>query len=473
MNHPVDFGVYSRMTDTLESTGALLVPPVEAEPQGSGRAPVALIAAIVVGALVVATGGLWLLLRSPGPAASDDLLVRDESGAVSLLDTETGATVFEVPNAVVAPDRSAILTTEHTVGGTVIESRDPSTGAVTGTTTLLGELEIRTISPQGDTVALMAPRPEGLGLYEPEPRRETEVTIAFLTDERPAVRYSLDGNFEPEVFSYEADVLYLLQFEPAEAPDLYYVRELEVATGLVDAVHSPQVDLQPEMRGVARAQAVAPDGRRVYTLYSLPADADPIHDPGAAADDSERWAFVHVLDLENGYDFCIFLPVPMGTVNEANLGIGVSPDGRILYVVDPSHALAARVDTESLEITDVYEVPEILDWTQRPQVAVDDEGALFVGLGPDVREFGPSETADGETVLAAWGGYSFTAPASGVSLTSDNRYLRLVADGKVIVIDRAYGEETAVLSAPSGAGDYEILGPPSGNVTRIPLECAC
>ena len=435
-----------------------------------GRAPRVAVTGIALGLAGVGIA-LAVFVFSASAEPNEDLLVVDESGRVSLLDTASGRPLFELSGAVVTPDRSAILTTEPSVSGTVIESRDPATGAVTGTTTVVGELEIRAVSPRGDAIALLPPRESDVGLYVPEPRSTTEVTIAF-TDERPAVRYSLEGNYEPEMFSYDATTLYLLQFEPAESPDHYLVRELDVASGLVGAVKSTQVDLQPEMRGVARAQVVAPDGRRVYTAYTIPSGADPVHDVADPVS-SERWAFIHVLDLEEGYDFCIFLPVPMGTVNEATMDVGISPDGRVLYVVDPASALVARIDTETLELTTVYEAPDIRHLGARADVAVTDAADLFVGIEDRVTHLLPWESAEGDVGVSTLGGWSFPGPVSGLSVTASNRQLRLASAGAVVVIDLATAEEVRTFVAPAGGGDLTILGPPSGDVTRIPFECAC
>jgi hypothetical protein len=118
-------------------------------------------AAVVV--LAVAATATWVTVRSD--AAEDRILVVDEDGAVSLLDPETGESLYEVSGATATPDRSALLTTESTDGKTLLQSRDPVTGAVTGTTMLDGDLTVRTVSPKGGAVALM-PGPKGVGLYE-------------------------------------------------------------------------------------------------------------------------------------------------------------------------------------------------------------------------------------------------------------------------------------------------------------------
>src|SRR5688572_28750392 len=78
----------------------------------------------LVGALVA-----WSLVASD--ASDDRMLIVDDEGAISLLDTETGTSLYRVPGAVATPDRSALLTTRDAAdGGTVLESRDPGSGSV-------------------------------------------------------------------------------------------------------------------------------------------------------------------------------------------------------------------------------------------------------------------------------------------------------------------------------------------------------
>ena len=337
---------------------------------------------------------------------------------------------------------------------------------MTGTTPIPERREVRVVSADGDAVVLMAPRPAGHKLYEPEVRSMTELTIAF-TDERLPVDFELDGNFEPETLSVDESTLFLLQFWPALEPDRYFVRQLDLATGEVSDVATPQVELQPEMRGVAREQVIHPDGRFLYTLYTLPAGAAPVHDVDAdPGSDTDRWAFVHVLSLDEGWSFCIFLPVPIGTGDEATVGLGMDPTGAELTVVDPSTQTVARIDTESMEVTDVRSVPELrATERERAQIAVTDDGTTYVSNGWSIVEL----VGDELTLTAAW---AHDRRVSGLSTSPDGSQLRFGRDGSVVLFDRASGREVGQLRGPGG-GDLSLLGPPSGAVTEIPLECAC
>jgi hypothetical protein len=64
------------------------------------------------------------------------------------------------------------------------------------------------------------------------------------------------------------------------------------------------------------------------------------------------------------------------------------------------------------------------------------------------------------------------SPVTALSVSESGTNLRIAGGGAVTLLDRATRTEVGVLRAPSGE-DVELLGPPRGSVTQIPLECAC
>jgi hypothetical protein len=238
-----------------------------------------------------------------------------------------------------------------------VQGLDASTGAVLGEVEVDGELAIRAVAPRGGSVALTAPRPSGAGVYEPESRSSTDITVADLERGRSHA-YRLRGNFEPETFSTDESTLFLLEYWPPLEPDRYFVRQLDIETGAIADVDSPEVELNPEMRGRARAQVMDPDGTFLYTLYTLPRTGEPVYDPEATGDGA-RWAFVHALDLENEWATCIFLPLPFGQGAESSLNLAISTDGAHVVVADTSTGRLAAIDTGELAVTDTVPVEQL------------------------------------------------------------------------------------------------------------------
>lgn len=189
-------------------------------------------------------------------------------------------------------------------------------------------------------------------------------------------------------FSTDESTLFLLEFFPPTSPDRYFVRQLDLDTREVSEVTTPDqelgIELNPEMRGHARAQAMAPDGSFLFSLYTISAGEAPVHDPAAPNDD--RWAFVHTLNLKEKWSHCIFLPVPFGTSAESALSLGMSEDGNDLFVIDAGTEHVARIDARNLYIDRVEKIPGLASNEARP-VAVGPE-IVYIGLGDSVLEMG-------------------------------------------------------------------------------------
>lgn len=384
--------------------------------------------------------------------AAENLLVVDADGDLSLVDRATGEAAYTVPGAVATPDGSALLTTRTAN----LETRDPTTGEVTGTTSLpAADLAIRTVSPAGGAVALL-PRSTAGTLYTPQPRTRTALTVAF-TDGRPALEFDLPGNVEPEMFSLDEDTLFVLDFEPPEAPTGYSVRRLDLSTGALSDTTSPHVGVEPKMQGSARAQVLHPDGTFLYTLYSLPASA--ASDEGAEA--AEHASFVHVIDLTEEWSHCIFLPAPVAGDLQAAVGMGIAPDGSELLVADAGSGTLTRIDTETLAAGEPRHVEQL---RRGPvDVAIAPDGHVYVTSGEVVIGLA---SADGPAVEAWWANH----PVSSVAVSGEE--LHVARAGSITVLDRATGREVAVIRAP-GEDGLDLLGPPRGTVLQFPVVCAC
>jgi hypothetical protein len=420
-------------------------------------------------ALLAGGVGLLVVMRSDDAEPDPRLLVIDEEGTVSLVDPTTGREAFGVPDAVPSGDLSRLLTAEASDERTVVQGLDASTGAVLGEVEVDGELAIRAVAPRGGSVALTAPRPSGAGVYEPESRSSTDITVADLESGRSHA-YRLRGNFEPETFSTDESTLFLLEYWPPLEPDRYFVRQLDIETGAIADVDSPEVELNPEMRGRARAQVMDPDGTFLYTLYTLPRTGEPVYDPEATGDGA-RWAFVHALDLENEWATCIFLPLPFGQGAESSLNLAISPDGEHVVVADTSTGRLAAIDTGELAVTDTVPV-EQLRGEARPSIVVTDDRTSYFSTGWSL------VAVDGETLAAeeAWwydrGSRAAAAPITGLDLSPEGDHLRLAVSSEIVVVDTSTWRVTSRLDTRIGH-QIGLLGHPAGTLVSAPLECAC
>ena len=430
----------------------------------------------VVAALAI--GGAIVVVESFGSSETSDLvLVTTDAGAVSLIDPfAEDPTLFTIDDAYAAPDSETIyrIKAEGTV--TQLDELDAANGSIISTQEVPGRLELASVSPDGDAVALMPDYGGAPGLYLPAPRESTSITVAHNDGSAPRV-YELAGTFEPETFSLDLDTLFLIEFWPPLEPDRYFVRQLDLETGLIRESYTPEVEIEPAMRGRARAQVMDPAGRFLYTLYNVASDAPPLHDPLAEApDDGGYWSFVHVLDLREEHSICIFLPEMFGRWSQENMGLGISPDGEKLYVVDSVLGTIAAIDTRDHLVEEIVAVDKLAmdaEYAAPPSIAVGRNGHVFVTkfrsvvIELDVRNgFEPvgaigltRETRDG---------------IRGISLSPRGDQLRMAVDGEIAVYDLKLDREVATVTGLGSGGEgIDFVGAPPNTVGRYPLECAC
>jgi hypothetical protein len=266
--------------------------------------------------------------------AAERLYLTTDSG-VTVIDPHSGDTNLSLPDALPTGDWSAVVRASvERPDATVVEAVDPETGAVLRSQRFDGALSVRAVSRTGDLVALMAREPRrGLGgLYRAARRERTTLTLTRL-DGAPPRTLAVDANIEPEAFSSDRDALFVIEYSPPLDPDRYRVARLDLASAQIGDVYTTEKELQGPMRGTARMQVLAPDGSRLYTLYTK----------------ANREAFVHVLSLDDQVANCVDLPKGFGSVPEA-MAITTSPDGTRVIVVDAAAGRAAELDAARLQV---------------------------------------------------------------------------------------------------------------------------
>jgi hypothetical protein len=433
-------------------------PPTEKATFLRRRIVLAVVAAVMIVASAAAAFGFT---RPPAP-----VLVSDGEGRISLINVDTGEPTYTVNDAVRAPAGSKILRAEEEGEATDVEVLNPESGEVVASTRIEGKLEIRAVSPFGGAVALMAPRPRTAELYVPEPREQTSITVVWSEGREPRT-YTLEGNFEPETFSTDEEILFVLEFYPPSDPDRYFVRQLDLASGEISGVETPDqelgIELNPEMRGHARAQAMAPDGSFLFSLYTIGKGEAPVHDPDDP--ETDRWAFIHTLNLEEKWSHCIFLPLPFGTKSEAALSLGISGDGKHLFVIDAATESVARIDARRLEVETVEQIPGLYSAQARP-VAVGPE-VVYIGMGDSVLEMGSDTLIPNAAFVVSTGNGSLGV--RGLELAPDGRTLRVAHGSSISVLDMPSESVIATLTTPDGAAD-SFLDDPVGDRIDLSLE---
>jgi hypothetical protein len=278
----------------------------------------------------------------------------------------------------------------------------------------------------------------------PVPRAWTPIVVTDPGGGTSPARFRLEGNYEPEAFSIDDERLFLIQYLPAEAPAVYRVTALDIATGEVRSVTGRFKSPPERMPGVRLGQVYDPITSQMYTLYS--------NQPGAYADGyehsggtSHEWpeeTFVHVLNLRKGWAYCAGVPQAMwgGTADEQ--AITPSPDGRWLYIVDVRQGMIAVMDTRSLEIVRTGRA-DLGPVTDAPtSVVMSRDGAtLFVASGDQPGTVTAIET-QGLTLSDRW---PSPLPVSGLGISLDGSALYAAGAGRIALVDPDTGEERSAV----------------------------
>ena len=334
---------------------------------------------------------------------------------------------------------------------TTLRTLDPVSGAELASRTVPGVFTVRVVSEDGAAVALAPPAPDGFDTYHPTSKDPTPLVIVRRGDPEPQV-LSVPGNVEPEAFSLEGDALFVIDFVPPLAPERYRVARLDLGSGAVGDVRSNEEELQEPMRGTARAQVMAPDGRRLYTLYTRDATAT---DPAEA--------FVHVLDLDREQATCVDLPAEFAT---SPLGaLAVSPSGARLYVAALAVGALAELDTGALAITRTATMtPQAVATTARATASAT---TLYVAVDATITPVALDDLHRGDQWFAP-------GPVIGMKPSTDETVLYVSLADRVLALDpRTLTPRRAELDVPTTDPIDHVAPalPPIPDTSYV--KCAC
>ena len=388
------------------------------------------------------------------PERKDGLLYLGTQTSITAVTPKNGAIRFAARGAVPTRRWSELFITELGDGTTFLHTLDARTGARIETRELTGALQVRTVSDDGAVVALMPVQPGVADAYRAVPRSTTELVIVRRGVDEPE-HLVIPGNIEPEAFSLSGTTLFVIEYLPAEAPVSYRVAALDLATGTVGEVRSYDDQLQEPMSGTARARVLAPDGRRLYTLYTR--DATDAH---------HAESFVHVLDLESERAMCVDLPPEFAA--DARGALAIAPSGARLYAITPTGPMIAEIDTEALELSRTATLPStLLAEAQSIRATVTDVDTLHLAVGTQVI------TVDLRTLAVTGDGWQAPGVVTGLEPSNDPDLLYVsLADGLLAVDPRTGDVRRRFPVATEGPIDH--VAPALRPIVPEPdVQCAC
>jgi outer membrane protein assembly factor BamB len=379
----------------------------------------------------------------------DVLFLRTSKGVILLRALPTAAAV-RLSDAVPSTDWSAVVRSIPRANGTHVVALDTSSGTELWSRDVGENLQVRVASEGGSLVALGRPRTD-----TGYPAGRSSTTLVLVREDAAEPRtIRLRGNFEPEAFSTDGGSLFVVQYLPARAPTRYRVRRLDLSTERVVGVYTVDAELQESMQGTARVQAASPDGRRLYTLYTL------------AGPDGVRRAFVHVLSLDELWAHCVDLPEKFGTSSESAIALSVAPDGRHLYAADASTGTVAEVDTQTLAVTRSTELG--FGSPGGPaHAARGPDGMLYLASGRQLISIDAS-------TLMQQRSWDMGERITGLQAANDGARLYVGLKDRIVVLDTGTGSQLRTLR-PEHIGTIDQLGRSTRTLDagRETITCAC
>jgi hypothetical protein len=383
------------------------------------------------------------------PVREDVLFLRTSRG-ITLVNAVSETSAVRLSDAVPSTDWSAVVQAVQQGEQTLIKAFDTSSGHQLWARMAPGNLEVKVASKDGRRVVLGTPRAGGTGY--PAGRSFTKLVVIDQDSAEPRT-FELQGNYEPEAFSTDGGSLFVIQYLPPSRPTSYRVRRLDLRSGDVVGVYTVDAEIQEAMQGTARIQAASPDGRRLYTLYTI---------EGATT----RHAFVHVLSLDELWAHCVDLPSTFGTASEREIALSIAPHGTRLYVADGSSGTVAEVDTEALAVTRIADAA-LGSHRGAIHAATGPDGALYLGKGDRL-------VALDASTLSAMRSWDIQERITGMQPASHGNRLYVGLKDQIVILDTVSGARLGALD-PASMGKIQQLGQTTRRFEeeRTEVVCAC
>jgi DNA-binding beta-propeller fold protein YncE len=355
-------------------------------------------------------------------------VVVSNDGGLTGLDFAAGRVAYRTPSAVGSPDGNRFYVVEESQ----LSALDGLSGARIMSMPVPAGLEAVTVSGDGHRVALAQPDVA-----------HSRIAIADTSAKAGVHQFDLPGRYQPDAFSSDNERLFVLEYLPASAPDRYRVRQLDLRTGVLSGMlgRFKQPVPEEEMRGTRHGHVLSPDRQTLYTLYTN--QPDHLHSRdlarGLTQSSAETYAFVHVLNLVEGWAYCLDLPQPFGVGPASSHAIALSPDGRSLYVADRSSGAVAVADTAQLVVRDVANVGADTSATGAAATVTAD-GRLLLGDASGVLVLSGRSLAVQQRIPLG------LAP-TGLGISRDGQRLLVGSSDRLLVIDLLTGSGLGEMTA--------------------------
>ncbi|SRR6266498_412160 len=348
-----------------------------------------------------------------------------------------GRVLRTLPAGVPSPDWRTLYVAEGGAERTTVRAVDVATGRQLRSTTVAGRFRLPVVGAAGVPDGLSG---DGgtLALGNLADAPVSRFAILPTDFSRPPELVDLPGDFEYDALSPDGSRLFVIEHLAGADRSRYRVRWYDRRAGRLDptAIVDKRDAWETSMAGYPNTRVTAPGGEWVYTLYR-----NAVHGP-----------FVHALNAEEGFAFCIDLPRGRGGDDRtARLWTLVrDATGGRLYAVNTALGLVSEIDGQQFSVLRTAsfapDLPRVDGPPARPgSVVLSDVGDVLLVGGPNgVVAIGTGSLRVQRRDLAGWAVDGLVASADGRRV-----YALSSARGRVVAIDPASGRLLAELPAPA------------------------
>jgi hypothetical protein len=244
---------------------------------------------------------------------------------VAVIDTHSRSTERRLPWGIPSPDGKHF----YSLGWMALQDIDLHTGAVLRTLQLPGAFEFPPAT-LGGVPGGLSQNGRYLVLQTQGPRTTSHMVLIDTQQFNIAKRIDLNGKYDFDAVNNSGQNVYVIEY-PNPKDSYYHVRVYEVLNGrLADFFVIDKTEPNEVMTGVRLSGVYSPDGQWLYSLYSR----------------ENKGAFVHALNLNQPFAFCLDLPGPgsLGNGNAFEWSLAIAPDGRHVYAANGPLGLVTQID---------------------------------------------------------------------------------------------------------------------------------
>ncbi|MEA2627628.1 MAG: hypothetical protein QOJ10_88 [Chloroflexota bacterium] len=244
------------------------------------------------------------------------------SSLVAVIDTRSGSIERTLPLGTMAGKHL------YSVAALTLSDIDPVTGATLRELQLPGAFHLPQITANGLPGGLSQDG-RWLVLINDSNMQTTQMLVVDTASMKAGTPMSFAGTFQFDAISNDGQRIYVVEYLSGSS---YRVRVYNVVAGHLESyIVVDKSDASESMTGLRLSGVPSPDGQWLYSVYARP----------------HQGAFIHALNLNQPYAFCLELPGSgyESSSDELQWSLALSAGGSRLFATNGAKGIVAEINT--------------------------------------------------------------------------------------------------------------------------------